>query len=96
MSEQPSNNSSDDESLNWRSKKYSKLIDDDIIELSKKPLAEKDRYYVLKELDWRGLTEAAKQSKLDDTKQQMRNKQWWKYIPLLFALIFLIKNLVGK
>ena len=79
----------------WRSKKYLKLSDEEIIELSLKQLNDKDRLYLKKELDYRNLGEKAEKAKLDATKKVMRAKQWWKYLPLLFALFFLIKRMMG-
>ncbi|MFA5631964.1 MAG: hypothetical protein WC997_10655 [Porticoccaceae bacterium] len=79
----------------WRSKKYLKLSDEEIIELSLKQLNDKDRLYLKKELDYRNLGERAERAKLDAVKKVMRSKQWWKYIPLLFALFFLIKRMMG-
>src|SRR5690606_16711696 len=77
----------------WRSRKYIKLSDEEIIELSLKKMPDKDRYYVVQELEYRGLREAAAQAKNNATKKEMRSKAWWKYIPILFALAFLIKRL---
>lgn len=80
----------------WRSKKYMKMSDEEIVELSFKPLPDKDRYFVIQELEYRNLAEEAKKVKLAGTKKEMRSKPWWKYIPLLFALFFLIKQLAGR
>lgn len=77
----------------WRSKKYIKLSDDEILELSLKKLPDKDRYYVVQELEYRGLREAAAKAKSNAVKKEMRSKAWWKYIPILFALTFLIKRM---
>lgn len=77
----------------WRSRKYIKLSDEEIIELSLKKMPDKDRYYVVQELEYRGLREAAAKAKKNATKKEMRSKAWWKHIPLLFALTFLIKAL---
>ena len=79
----------------WRSKKYLKLSDEEIIELSLKKLNDKDRLYLQKEIDYRNLGERAQKAKLDETKKVMRSKAWWKYIPMLFALFFLIKRMMG-
>jgi hypothetical protein len=56
-------------------------------------MPDKDRYYVVQELEYRGLREAAAQAKNNATKKEMRSKAWWKYIPLLFATAFLVKQL---
>jgi len=80
----------------WRSKKYIKLSDDEVIELSLKKLAEKDRLYLQQEISSRNLGVKATQAKIAATKKEMRSKAWWKYLPLLFALGFLIKRLSGQ
>lgn len=80
----------------WRSKKYIRLSDEEILELSKKALPEKDNYYLLKELDYRNLVDKAREVKLAEVKEVMRSKQWWKYIPLIFALMFLVKQFMGS
>lgn len=79
----------------WRSKKYIKLTDAEILELSLRKLPDKDRYYVVQELEYRDLREAAAKANSNATKKEMRSKAWWKYIPLLFALTFLIKSILG-
>jgi hypothetical protein len=83
------------DSSQWRSRKYIKLSDEEILELYLKQLPEKDKYYLLKELDYRNLSESAKEKKLAATKKVMKSKQWWKYLPLLFALMFLVKRMFG-
>ena len=77
----------------WRSRKYIKLSDEEILELSLKKMPDKDRYYLVQELEYRGLREAATKAKTQATKKEMKAKSWWKYIPLLFALTFLIKRM---
>lgn len=77
----------------WRSKKYIKLTDAEILELSLSKMPDKDRYYVVQELEYRGLREAAAKAKNNATKKEMKAKAWWKYIPILFALTFLIKRM---
>ena len=77
----------------WRSRKYMRLSDEEILDLSLKKLADKDRYYLLQELEYRNLRETAKSHKLHKTKKEMRSKSWWKYLPLLFALAFVLKRL---
>ena len=77
----------------WRSKKYIKLSDEEILELSLKKMPDKDRYYLVQELEYRNLREAADRSRTSATKKEMKAKSWWKYIPILFALTFLIKRM---
>ena len=77
----------------WRSKKYLKLTDEEVLELSLKQLPDKDRYYLLQELEYRKLNEQALLKKRQTTKKEMRSKAWWKYLPILFALVFLIKRM---
>jgi len=83
------------DSSQWRSRKYIKLSDEEILELYLKQLPEKDKYYLLKELDYRNLGEVAKAKKVTATKKVMRSKKWWAYLPLLFALLFLVKRMMG-
>jgi len=56
-------------------------------------MPDKDRYYVVQELEYRGLSHAAAKANRTATKKEMRSKSWWKYIPLLFALSFLVKQM---
>lgn len=77
----------------WRSKKYIKLTNDEILELSLRKMPDKDRYYVVQELEYRGLREASAKAKNNATKKEMKAKSWWKYIPILFALTFLVKRM---
>jgi hypothetical protein len=78
----------------WRSKKYIKLTDDEVLELSLKKLADKDLYFLIQELEYRNLSKTAAQAKTRATKKEMRSKSWWKYIPILFALSFLVKRML--
>lgn len=77
----------------WRSKKYIKLTDDEVLELSLKKLPDKDRYFLIQELEYRNLSKTAAEAKSRATKKEMRSKSWWKYIPILFALSFLVKRI---
>jgi len=80
----------------WRSKKYARLSDDEILELAVKKLNDKERLYLSRELDLRNLNDAAAKAKKDKIKRDMRSKPWWKYLPILFALGFLVKRLFGN
>ena len=80
----------------WRSKKYQKLSDEEILELSLKKLPDKDRYYLIQELEYRCLSDKVKSTKVAHTKKEMRSKPWWKLVPLLFALAFVLKRMYGS
>lgn len=79
----------------WRSKKYVRLSDEEILELYLKKLPDKDRYYLMQEIDYRGLNQEALDHKTSKTKAEMKSKSWWKYLPLLFALVFVLKRMFG-
>lgn len=80
----------------WRSRKYSILSDEELIELSLRTLPDRDRAFLLKELDYRGLDSKAQAERRNQTKKEMRSKSWWKYLPLLFALVFVLKRMFGS
>lgn len=85
-----------DELEPWRSRKYSRMSDHELIELSIKKLSDRDKGYLLKELDHRNLNHLAFEERRSQTKKEMRSKAWWKYLPLLFALIFILKRMFGS
>jgi hypothetical protein len=85
-----------DELEPWRSRKYAPLSDEELIELSLKKLPDRDRAFLLKELDYRGLDQKAQSERRNRTKKEMRSKSWWKYLPLLFALTFVLKRMFGS
>jgi len=80
----------------WRSKKYARLSDEELIAASLKKLPDRDRAFLLKELDYRGLDSKAQAERRNQTKNEMRSKSWWKYLPLLFALVFVLKRMFGS
>jgi len=61
-----------------------------------KKLGDKDRLYLTQEIASRNLSDRAAKAKLAATKKAMRSKAWWRYLPLLFALLFLIKRFFGN
>lgn len=80
----------------WRSKKYAQLSDDELIELTFKKLGDRDKGFLLKEIDHRKLAGHADQARRIQTKKEMKSKAWWKYLPLLFALVFVLKRMFGS
>lgn len=80
----------------WRSKKYAQLSNDELIELSLKKLGDRDKAFLLKEIDHRKLAGHANQVRRSQTKKEMKSKAWWKYLPLLFALVFVLKRMFGS
>jgi hypothetical protein len=93
----PDNSNSDFlEQQPWRSKKYARLSDDEIIDLSFKKLPDRDRAFLLKEIDHRNLNQRALSEKKSQTKNEMKSKAWWKYLPLVFALVFVLKRMFGS
>ncbi|GIX31412.1 MAG: hypothetical protein KatS3mg124_1884 [Porticoccaceae bacterium] len=78
-----------------RSRRYRSLSDDALIELALRRLPDRDRYYLNQELELRGLAERARVARREATRREMRARPWWKYIPMLFALAFLAKQLLS-
>ena len=79
----------------WRSKKYLKLSDDEILELAVKKLNDKERVYFSREIDYRNLHEEVKKAKLAATKKRMfSSKPKWKIIvPIVIGIIFFLRKM---
>ncbi len=82
-----------------RSRKYIDYSDEEIVELSQQQLPERDKYFVLKEIDHRGLDSEFARAKEEKKKRNFR-ESWGKYpllklIFLIFMVGFLIRRFMG-
>lgn len=78
-----------------RSKKYEKFCDEDIIEIAQQKLNDKDRYYLLQEIQFRNLEERVKTAKGKAIRKQMSRKWYLRIIFMAFTISFLIKMMLG-
>ncbi len=78
----------------WRSRKYLRFSDEQIVELALNPLPDNDRYYLEQEIHYRHLDGAVAAARNDAARAARRAKAWWRYLPMLFGLGFLVKQLL--
>lgn len=78
-----------------RSKRYAAFSDSDIIELSRHPLNDKDRYYLLQEISYRDLSHQVAQAEKTGRPTPPLWKRLFRGFSLLLSLVFVIRMFWG-
>lgn len=90
-------NISAEDEANWRSKKYIALSDEEILALATGKLSQRDRVFLLKEIDVRGLEDRLRDAKKEKTRKSMFSKPLWKIIvPIIIGLFFLSRRMFSS
>ena len=77
----------------FRSKRYASLSDEDIVELSLTKLSDRDKIFLLNEIDHRGLADEAKRARHASIKEKASSSSWLKWVFILIGIVILIQRL---
>lgn len=79
-----------------RSLRYQQMTDEQILELAAAKQNDRDRYYVIQELEYRGLTDKVRPTKIEKLKEERRNRSTYMKIGAVVLFLFAISRLIHR